>query len=160
MLLLVLALVLMLGPLPVQAVAVHRAGCRGLILPSASVWQLSLETWAADPPVCQEVKDAWPHARRALLFKPVGNVAELVAFFFPRLAPLTVPRREGVSRRGRRAQAAPAREAEEVGSIVCVGVPLWGKGALKQDDEGSPRLATVEACLVKGAIEPVSTPTR
>lgn len=144
-----------------QAVAVYRAGCRGLILPSASVHELSLDTWAPELSVSQEVKDTWPEARRALLFKPVDTVAELVGFFFPGLARLTVPRREPVARRGRRrSQPAPAQEAQEVGPVTCVGVPLWGQEPLERDDESRGLLATVEACLVKGATEPVGSQPR
>lgn len=149
-----------------QAVAAYRVGCKGLVLPKANVEQLSLLEWPADgggePLPSEEVRRQWPEARRQLLFKPVGSVAELAAFFFPGLAaaaaPQAPPAQRGGGRGGgrrrhqkaRRVKAAAADGEEvkkEVGDVSVMRVPVW---------EQPPSMATVEACLVKGAEKPVS----
>jgi hypothetical protein len=129
-------------------VAALREGCKGLVLPRASLAQLSDTAWPEEPVVSQEIRDLWPQARAQLLFKPVSTVTELVAFCFPGLAAKArAGSAMGSRRRGRKRQAV----REDVGPVSRIAVPLWVGG----DKDLRPQLAVVEACLVKGLPKPV-----
>lgn len=133
-----------------QAVAAFQDGCKGFILPLASLPQLLDDTWPVtpeEPVVAQEVRDLWPQARAQLLFKPVSSVVELVAFYFPGLA---AKARSGTAAGGRQRGRKRQVLKEDVGRLSRTAVPIWG-------GSGGTVLVMVEACLVKGtsSLKPV-----
>lgn len=134
-----------------QAMAAYEQGASGLVLPRASLQDVVSPHWPAedDAPSAGDWR-RWEQAKAALLFKPVSSLQELAAFLYPNLP--RAPTRSSQRTASRRRQGGSSTDSmgEEVGPASVVRVPLWGL----------ERAGTVEACLVRGAVEPVRTCVR
>lgn len=117
-----------------QAVGAWKAGLKGMIVPRSNLDDLKGDDWPGGESPSETLRQQWAEAREQLVFRGVDTVEELLAFFFPSLAPLLTASGSSVRR--------SARCAPEVGPIASVGLPV--------PDKAWPGLAYAEACVLRG----------